>query len=284
MADITPTYDFGHLATPTRDTLIEQALSLTVSALGFSDLAANVLTILAGADSGVSGEALVLGDPTAQMWVNASGDVWVMEAAGPVRLYRHQLGWESRRFWVEEDSGWGGDSPAQPGVGLQTGPNGESEAFERAQGDTTSTSSRVKIEIIEQSLNDNQQGRNHGLLSETGDSGYRLWNGRGGHVFYHVDLLSSATFNYDRDIKNNFRMVTANGTPGPVTWQSYYLSAAFTANITRFQGYVTTPMSGTSTATDGSFGTLGFRNKVLLHGWNFGIPKFGNLESGGANP
>lgn len=284
MADITPTFDFGRNQVPDNASLIEQALSLTISALGFSDFDANVLTVLTGEDSGVTGEALVTGDATGLMWIDAAGNVWVMEAAGPVRLYRHEFGWESRRYWVQEGSGWGGSSPAEPGVGLRTGTAGESEAFERAQQATTSTDGRVKIEIVEQTLNDNQNGRYHGLMSETGDSGYRRWCGRGGHVFKMVDETSNATWSYDRDIKNNFRMLTANGFPGPITWQHFYYSANFTANITRFQGWAMAPMSGTSTSTDGSFETLGFRNRVRLYGWNFGVPHFGNLESGGANP
>lgn len=285
-ADLIPTFDFGVHSVPTKATLEQQALSLRIFNLDLGDLASGLLPVIFGFDSQVSGFSLNFGDPTGLMWADQYGNLWIMDNAGPVKVYRYNFGWDSRRYWIQPTAAWAGPTPLLTGFPLSTRSVGESEAFDRFQGATTQTDDRIIVEAAELSMTRGQTGHYHGLLAETCASGYNTWNGRGGHAFRSVDVTSGLTRSYDRDVKNNVRLVGAFGTPNPVVWEHVYFSADFdiVSGKQRFQGYVTTPNDFTSATTDGNFAANGFINRVEMEGWNFGIWMAGYTESGGVNP
>ncbi len=293
MVDITPTFDFGKDEIPTMATLTQQALSLQVSNLTASDFVVGTLGIFSGADSTVTGSSLVLGSPLGSLWVDATGNLWVKEAAGDVRIYRFHTGWESRRIWSEPDSpGFGSIDPPPGGAGVQmqafSGDGDLTEDFNRTEGATTHSDGPGRLEHARFNMRNNGVGGHcHGLNSETGVSGFQLYCGRGGHPFYNVDVTSAAGWSYDIDLKDDFRLVASFGIPvGGNLWQHYDFGGEDFLNTlsTRFLGYVSTPMSGSSASTDGTFETNGFRERVQLFGYHFGIPKLGNFETAGINP
>jgi len=194
------------------------------------------------------------------------------------------MGWESTRYWVEEDGGYASSEPPPIGVGLFMQAQGTIEDHGRQQQASETVADGLVMEVIEQSINDNANGRYSGLLSETAVSGYRRWCGRGGHVFRHLDAGLTTTRSYDRDMKNNVRLVGAHGSPNPTTWSTTYINVDAVANNTRFNGYVHTPSLHSSSVSDNNFNSNGFYVRAEMFGYNFGVPQFFRRTAGSSNP
>lgn len=280
---ITPQEDFGKIDTPTKETLERQARSLQFAGISAANLAAGILTIFSGDDSDTSGSSLTLGSDTGQLWIDPHGNLWIREASGDVKLYRHDMGWDSHRNWIQIDVGYGAVDP-RPGAPVTiNGTQGTTEAYLRSVNETTQTNSLI-MDVEQVSLLDNQNQVQVGVLQETGSSGYRSYNGRGGVSFFGPDFSQSAVASYDRDIKNNFRLLTNSGFPGVIVYEPKFMSNDFDANLSRYIGIACSPNASTSAVSDANFDTNGFRNFVAIQGYNFGLPLMGEQTQGGVNP
>lgn len=263
MATITVGTDFGINETPNNAKFFAQGKSLTISGLTVENFASGVVLIKSDADSGSSG-ALEATDPPGQLWIDARGDLWVQEQAGPVKLYRYDMGWESRRYFVQPRSGSGLTN--QPYRALTVALNSQFEDFDRGLEDTDSTGVTVEMNITK--MLTTQNGRYNGILQDTGASTFARWSGRGGTILHDVSFNSS-TFDYDRDMKNNIRMFFIDNIP--TVYERHYYSTDFGANEDKHLGWVMAPTSGTSVVSDGTFASNGFLNKVQRYAWGYGL-------------
>lgn len=180
-SSIVPTFDFGVNDVPTRADLIRQAKSLRITGLGLSEIAGGTLGILNGDTSGATG-ALQSGEAVGMMWVDPTGQTWVQEQSGPVRLKNYEGGWESRRYWIRPDIS---SADIRPGlaVGGDSG-KGPAENFARIQEAAPASSldaNEVRLFLFSATdYRDNSNGRLFGFTQETCASNYGRWNGRGG--------------------------------------------------------------------------------------------------------
>lgn len=277
MADITIGLEFGVNETPTKAKFEAQAKSINVTGLDVSNFQSGVVLIKSDPDSGSSG-ALEASDLPGQLWIDIRGDVWVQDQAGPVKLYRYDMGWESRRYFIQPRSGSGLDET--PFRAITATLNSRHEDFGRGIGDTDSTG--VILEMNETAMGTTQNGRYNGVVQDTGSSGFVRWSGRGGTVLHEIDQNTS-TWSYDRDFKNNVRLWTLAGA-GPISYLKQYNSVDFPANQDKYNGYGMAPTAGTSAVSDGNFATNGYLNKVQCYAWNYGLYMRGERTRGPLNP
>lgn len=280
MATITPGLDFAVNDTPTKLTFEAQALSLVVTQLESGDLAAGTLFVKAETDSS-STDALNPNDPPGQLWIDGRGDFWVQDQAGPVKLYRYEGGWESRRYFVRPRTGSGLDGTAFRAITASA--NAEFEDFGRGIND--SDSSGVIFEINETQLGTDDNGRYNGWLQDLGASTFARWVGRGGTKVHHIDFNAS-TFSTNRDFHNNLRLITLEPQPAAasITYSNQYFSADFAVNLDKYLGYVTQITTGTSRTTDVNFATNGFINRVQHFGHVYGLYMRGENNAGALTP
>ena len=97
---ITPGYDFGVNAIPTRETLTLQAKNLSLSGIPLSALDATM--IVASIDDSTAATNLPL---EGSLWFDAQGNLWGRTADGNVKVRRSAGGWESNRFLYDNSRG-----------------------------------------------------------------------------------------------------------------------------------------------------------------------------------
>jgi hypothetical protein len=238
MPSIIPSYDFGVNAIPTYDTLVQQANSLQVTGLTIRNIIieGSIFGEIFGDTSGAT-QALI-GNSTAHgtIWCDAQSNLWVMERSGPIKLFRYEGGWESRRAHIEPDA----INPTyrQPGVTVwidNIGTEGRiAENFIREESPVNTRASGTQLGFVNTF---NSLDIFLGLLLETGATGHPRWCGRGGSWLYDQSHVTN-TWNKLRDLQNNYRLWRPNAS-GSEMFRKEYVSV--TLAVDRYYGWVMVP-------------------------------------------
>lgn len=259
---ILPGYDFGETERPTRANLLRAATGLQVLGLQVAQLEGIVIGQVTGTTSGASGALINNSTPTGMIWSDPQGNIWVMERAGPVKLFRYEGGWESRRLHIIRDSantGWIAPG-VTPWVNNSTSPN-IMEDFLRQEAPANSRASGTQIGIIDEFASGEVF---LGLNADTVSSGYIRWVGRGLTWLEDLDAGAAGAINTLTDMQNTFRLWRPNEN-GNVTFHKE--SAQHTLAVDRYYGWICGPSPNASKVSDAS-GNHSWR--VNWAAWLFG--------------
>lgn len=261
---IIPGLDFGVKDVPTRESLIAQAMSLKITNIPISQLDADVAYILTGENSGVSG-AIIESTEVGTLWCSPAGEMFVQEDSGPVKITRRGGGWDSRRYYHQENQALSG-YPYPPGTAVAVAPAAGivpwKENFLR-DGPTNMSGATDFVMIQHQRPNQasGSDGVLHGVLQETGVSRYCSWNGRGvtrlhhfGSLIYDITILQ--TYPFGRD------------TTGSVQW--LFMGSNQTLTSTKIQCLLLGMVSDCSSTSDANFGSFGAARRDGFSAWNPG--------------
>ena len=265
---IIPGYDFTANEVPLRENFLTAARGLTIDGVSESDLASDVVAVLAGGTDHplLDGTTIV-----SSIWVSAAGDIYVREQAGPVKMVRANGGWESTRYYLEPHVTWGIAQVGDPMWSYSGGKFGRPifEDFDRSMTGHTAATDTVMVRYEELSQNGAEVNIYQGIVQDTGTTGFRPWSGRGATIMHST---SDTAGTYERYCTINMAMLRSNGAPGSVnTWRIERASLAGGFNSAKQQaqwlGYSTT----TSSYSDSNYTTRGHACKASYLGWNFGV-------------
>ncbi|MCI0354820.1 MAG: hypothetical protein L0099_07265 [Acidobacteria bacterium] len=265
MVDFVPGYDFDTDEIPTREKFLTQARGLQMVDLGIGDISSALVGIRSG-NTGSSGYSLP-GD--SHVWVDLHGNVWVHEPTGVVQLYRSYGGWESKRLFVEANTGNFSIRPGR-GLGAVFAANAKFEFIGRGSG-ASYQALTVLMRVLEQFEDDNTTSIYRGIIDETCFSGYVRWVGRGMCPTDNDSTTanmgaSSASFDGVMDLQNNIRFYRVRGPSSlPVMWtRQNYNNTNHTGKLV--QGLILAPLPAAS--QDTASGAIRWKGPML--GWFYG--------------
>lgn len=262
---IVPTFDFAFDAVPTRATLLQQALSLSVTGLDLLSLDSSILGIVGGTVSGSTNAMQAGVSAVGSMWIDGGGNIWVHEQSGPVMLSRFHGGWETRRYLVRSGTS-GLPVTNRPGTGAGQHLGGPNQDWRRAFGSTVVTDTATTWQVDDEGMDDNDSGRLNGFIQETCTSNYIRVCGRGITILFDVSNTDNVAV---ASMRNNYR-VARNDTLS-LAKESFHGTVL---TSTRQQAVILSPAVNSSVVSQAGGN---HQIKTFYMGWNFGVFQRGKV-------